>query len=182
MLFRSHNALNALAVMSVIAHLGLSLENAAEALGRFTGTGRRFDLLGKVNGISIYDDYANHPTEIRATLSAARARHPEAQIWTVWQPHTYSRTQLLFDEFAEAFDDTDKVIITEVYRSREPKQDFSSAQIVEVMSHPSAKFIATLEETSEYLVKKLKPNDILLVLSAGDANEISQHVLESLKA
>ena len=176
-----HNVLNALAVMSVISYLGLSLEDAANALGRFTGTGRRFDLLGEVNGISIYDDYAHHPTEIRATLSAARARHPQARIWSVWQPHTYSRTQLLFDEFAQAFDDADKVIITEVYASREPKQDFSSAQIVEAMDHPSAKFIAKLEETSKYLVKNLKPNDILLVLSAGDANEISQQVLENLK-
>ncbi len=176
-----HNILNALAVMSIIAHLDLSLEDAAEALGRFAGTGRRFDLLGTVNGISLYDDYAHHPTEIRATLSAARARHPESRIWAVWQPHTYSRTQLLFDEFAQAFDDADQVIVTEVYKSREPEQNFSSAQIVEAMQHPSAKFIAELEETSHYLIENLEKNDILLVLSAGDANEINQKVLEGLK-
>ncbi|MBT3190891.1 MAG: UDP-N-acetylmuramate--L-alanine ligase [Anaerolineae bacterium] len=176
-----HNVLNALAVMSTIAYLGLSLEDAAEALGRFAGTGRRFDLLGKVNGISIYDDYAHHPTEIRATLSAARARHPESRIWTVWQPHTYSRTQLLFDEFTQAFDDADQVIVTEIYRSREPLEDFSSKQVVKAMDHPSAKFIAELEEVSNYLIKNLEENDILLVLSAGDANEINKTVLESLK-
>ena len=176
-----HNVLNALAVMSVIAHLGLSLEDAATALGCFAGTGRRFDLLATVNGISIYDDYAHHPTEILATLSAARARHPEARIWTVWQPHTYSRTQLLFDEFAQSFGDADKVIVTEVYRSREPEQDFSSKEIVDVMEHPSAKFIAKLEETSHYLLDNLRPNDVLLVLSAGDANEINKMVLEGLK-
>ncbi len=166
--------------MSVIAHLGLSLEDAADALGRFAGTGRRFDLLGIVNGISIYDDYAHHPTEILATLSAARARHPESRIWAVWQPHTYSRTQLLFDEFTQAFGDADKVIVTEVYRSREPKQDFSSVEIVEKMEHLSAKFISELEEISEYLLSNLRPNDVLLVLSAGDANEINQRVLEGL--
>ena len=175
-----HNILNALAVMSVIAHLGLSLENAAKALGRFTGTERRFDLLGTVNGISVYDDYAHHPTEIRATLAAARARHPQARIWTVWQPHTYSRTQLLFDKFTRAFADADKVIVTEVYASREAKQDFSSSEIVEAMNHPSAEFIAELDNTSHYLIENLRPNDVLLVLSAGDANQISKKVLTEL--
>ena len=175
-----HNILNALAVMSVIHHLGLSLEDAAEALGRFAGTGRRFDLIATVNGIAIYDDYAHHPTEIRATLEAARARHPKSRIWAVWQPHTYSRTQLLFDEFAQAFDNADKVIVTEVYRSREPKEDFSSAQVVDAMKHPSAKFIAKLDDVSHYLLENLTENDVLLVLSAGDANEINQNVLEGL--
>ena len=176
-----HNILNALAVMSVIHQLDLSLDNAADALGRFAGTGRRFDLLGTVNRISIYDDYAHHPTEIRATLAAARARHPKSRIWAVWQPHTYSRTKLLFDEFAQAFSDADQVIVTEIYRSREPKEDFSAAQVVEAMQHPSAKFIAELDDISKYLLEKLRPNDILLVLSAGDANEINQNVLKGLK-
>ncbi len=176
-----HNVWNALAVMSVIAYLGLPLDKAADALGRFAGTGRRFELLGEQNGIFVYDDYAHHPTEIRATLAAARARHPQARIWAVWQPHTYSRTQLLFDEFAQAFDDADKVLVTEVYKSREPEQDFSSAQVVEAMQHPSAKFIAELEETSHYLIENLAENDVLLVLSAGDATEISQAVLNALR-
>ena len=176
-----HNVLNALAVMSVISHLGLSLEDAAEALRSFTGTGRRFDLLGTVNGILVYDDYAHHPTEIRATLSAARARHSESRIWVVWQPHTYSRTQLLFEEFSQAFDNADEVIVTEVYRSREPKEDFSSARVVNAMKHLSAKFIATLEDASNYLLKNLRANDVLLVLSAGDANEVSQAVFEGLQ-
>ncbi|MCF6277531.1 MAG: UDP-N-acetylmuramate--L-alanine ligase [Anaerolineales bacterium] len=176
-----HNVLNALAVLNVIVYLGLSLEKAATALGGYAGTGRRFELLGQVNGIAIYDDYAHHPTEIRATLAAARARHPQARIWTVWQPHTYSRTRLLFDAFAQAFADADEVIVTEVYASREPKQDFSSAQVVAAMQHPSAKFIATLEETSHYLNAHLRPNNVLLVLSAGDANEISAAVLTTLK-
>ena len=176
-----HNVLNALAVLNVIGYLGLSLEKAAIALGDYTGTGRRFELLGQVKGIAIYDDYAHHPTEIRATLSAARARHPEARIWTVWQPHTYSRTQMLFDEFAQAFADADKVIVTEVYASREVKQDFSSAQVVEAMNHFSAQFISELQDASNYLIDHLRPNDVLLVLSAGDANEISATVLTTLK-
>lgn len=175
-----HNVWNALAVMTVIAKLGLPLDKAADALGRFTGTGRRFELVGEQNGIAVYDDYAHHPTEIRATLAAARARYPQAGIWAVWQPHTYSRTQLLFDEFAKSFSDADHVIATEVYRSREPKQDFSSAQIVDAMDHPSAHFIAALDDVSAYLLENLQPNDILLVLSAGDAVQISTNVLKGL--
>ena len=175
-----HNVWNALAVMSVIAKLGLSLDDAAEALGRFSGTGRRFELLGEQNGVHVYDDYAHHPTEILATLSAARARHPQARIWVVWQPHTYSRTQLLFDEFAQAFGDADHVIATEIYRSREPEQDFSSAQVVDAMDHPSAHFIAELDDVSAYLLDNLRPNDVLLVLSAGDAPQISASVLKGL--
>ena len=176
-----HNVWNALAVMTVIAKLGLPLDKAADALGRFTGTGRRFELVGEQNGIAVYDDYAHHPTEIRATLAAARARYPQAGIWAVWQPHTYSRTQLLFDEFAQAFGDADHVIATEIYKSREPEQDFSSAQVVDAMDHPAAHFIADLDDVSAYLLENLRPNDVLLVLSAGDAPQISASVLEGLK-
>ncbi len=176
-----HNILNALAVLSAIAYLGLPLDKAAQALGEFSGTGRRFELLGEANNIAIFDDYAHHPTEIRATLAAARARYPEKRIWAVWQPHTYSRTQMLFDEFTQAFDDADNVIVTEIYASREAKQDFSSKQVVEAMSHPAAKFIADLMDVSNYLIEHLHPNDVLLVLSAGDANEISAEVLTALK-
>lgn len=175
-----HNVRNALAVMTVIARLGLPLDKAAEALGRFTGTARRFELVGKQNGVHVYDDYAHHPTEIRATLAAARARHPQAGIWAVWQPHTYSRTQLLFDEFAQAFGDADHVIVTEVYKSREPEQDFSSAQVVDAMPHPAAKFIAALDDVSVYLLENLRSNDVLLILSAGDAPQISASVLKGL--
>ncbi len=176
-----HNILNALAVMSVIHQLDLSLKDAGKALGRFAGTERRFDLVAIINGISIYDDYAHHPTEIRATLSAARARHPKSRIWAVWQPHTYSRTRLLFDEFTQAFADADEVIVSEIYKSREPEEDYSSAEVVKAMGHPSAKFIAKLEDISDYLLENLRPDDVLLVLSAGDANEINISVVEGLK-
>ncbi len=92
-----HNVRNALAVLALAHRLGLPLEAAAAALGEFSGTGRRFDLLGEAGGIAIYNDYAHHPTEIRATLAAARQRYPDRRIWAVWQPHTYSRTRALFD-------------------------------------------------------------------------------------
>jgi UDP-N-acetylmuramate--alanine ligase len=176
-----YNVRNALAVLAVTSVLGLSRRKAAQALGEFTGTGRRFQLRGEVNGISIFDDYAHHPTEIKATLAGARARYPKRRIWAVWQPHTYSRTQTFFLDFARAFKDADEVIVTEVYAAREPKQDFTSAEIVSAMPHRSARYIETLPEVTSYLLEHLKPGDVLLVLSAGDADQISTDVLKGLQ-
>jgi UDP-N-acetylmuramate--alanine ligase len=175
-----HNIRNALAALTVIATLGLPLKKAAKALGEFTGTGRRFEVKGEKGGVIVVDDYAHHPTEIKATLAAARARYPGQRIWAVWQPHTYSRTQALFHEFTRAFTDADEVIVTEIFASREAKQEFSSAEIVGSMPHASARFIESLDETAHYLLEHLRPNDVLIVLSAGDADQVSARVLAGL--
>jgi UDP-N-acetylmuramate--alanine ligase len=176
-----HNVRNALAALAVTELLGLSTQQAAEALAKFSGTGRRFEIRGEANGVIVIDDYAHHPTEIMATLAAARTRYPGRRIWAVWQPHTYSRTQTLFAEFSRAFKDADEVIVSEVYASREPLQEFTSAEIVSAMPHASARYIGTLKEISHYLIKQLKPGDALLVLSAGDANQICTDVLTGLQ-
>jgi UDP-N-acetylmuramate--alanine ligase len=176
-----HNVRNALAVLAVVGLLGLDLRAAAKALGEFKGTARRFELKGEANGVVVIDDYAHHPTEVRATLDAARARYPSRRIWAVWQPHTYSRTQTLFDEFVIAFNEADEVLVSEIYAAREPKQDFSAKQVVEAMHHRSARFIPTLTEISNYLLSHLNPGDVLLVLSAGDADQVSANVLARLK-
>jgi UDP-N-acetylmuramate--alanine ligase len=176
-----HNVRNALAVLAIVGALGLSRRKAAQALAEFTGTGRRFELRGESHGIQIYDDYAHHPTEIKATLAGARARYPQARIWAVWQPHTYSRTKTLFLDFARAFKDASEVIVTEVYAAREPKEEFTSAEIVSAMPHFSARYIATLPEVSEFLFENLRSGDIVLVLSAGDADQISTELLKRLK-
>ena len=120
-------------------------------------------------------------TEIKATLAGARARFPNRRIWAVWQPHTYSRTQTLFLDFARAFKDADEVIVTEVYAAREPKQDFTSAEIVSAMPHLSARYRQTLAEATKYLLDHLKPGDVVLTLSAGDADQISTDVLKGLQ-
>lgn len=176
-----HNVRNAMATLAIVGVLGLSRREAAKALGEFTGTGRRFQLRGEVNGISIFDDYAHHPTEIKATLAGARARFPDRRIWAVWQPHTYSRTQTLFLEFSRAFKDADQVIVTEVYAAREPKQEFTSAEVVSAMPHLSARYIETLNDVSKYLIENLQSGDVVLVLSAGDADQVSGDVLKGLQ-
>jgi UDP-N-acetylmuramate--alanine ligase len=177
-----HNVLNSLVALAIAHRLNLPLDKAAQALGEFSGAGRRFDIVGEVNQITLIDDYAHHPTEIRAVLAAARSRYPARRIWAVWQPHTYSRTQSLFNEFVASFSDANRVIVTEIYAAREPAQNFSAAQLVESMPHPSAKFIAEIPAVSQYLLENLQPNDVVLVLSAGDADQINLQILNGLKA
>ncbi|MDZ4158199.1 MAG: UDP-N-acetylmuramate--L-alanine ligase [Anaerolineaceae bacterium] len=176
-----HNLLNALAAMALFHQMGLDPAPAATALAQFSGAGRRFDLRGEVNQITLIDDYAHHPTEIKATLAAARARFPGRRVWAVWQPHTYSRTQTLQAAFCEAFENADQVLVTEVFAAREKNNPFSAAQLVAQMPHPAAKFCPTLESATRYLLDHLQPGDVVLVLSAGDADRITAEVLDALQ-
>jgi UDP-N-acetylmuramate--alanine ligase len=176
-----HNLSNALAALAVAHRLSLDLSEAAAALHTYQGTGRRFELLGEAQGIAVIDDYAHHPTEIRATLAAARARFAGRRIWAVWQPHTYTRTLALMDQFRTAFTDADRVIVTEIYAARENTVPFSAARVVEGMRHPAAKFIPDLDQVSRHLLQNLLPGDVLLVLCAGDADRISSEVLAQLR-
>jgi UDP-N-acetylmuramate--alanine ligase len=129
----------------------------------------------------VIDDYAHHPTEIRATLAAARNRYPDRQIWAVWQPHTYSRTLTLQKEYLTVFNEADHVLVTEVYASREPfNADYSAIQVVQAMEHRDARFLASNRQVTDFLVTNLQSGDVLIVLSAGDAIQISQDVVDSL--
>jgi UDP-N-acetylmuramate--alanine ligase len=176
----THNVLNALVAMGVAHRLGLDLTAAAQALTEFNGTSRRFDILGEVNQITIIDDYAHHPTEIQATLQAARSRYPGRKIWAIWQPHTFSRTKILFEEFTNSFTQADHVIISQIYASREKDEGFSSSQVVTAMQHPDTRYIASLNAISDYLVENLSSGDVMLVFSAGDATQISKDVFSRL--
>lgn len=178
-----HNVRNALAVLGAGHVLGLDLSEMAVALKEFRGAGRRFEIRGEAAGITVIDDYGHHPTEIKATLAAARARYPDRQLWAVWQPHTYSRTQTLFSEFTAAFGDADHVMVTEIYASREaaPAGGYSSRIVVEAIQAVDAAYAATLDEAAYLLVKRLQRGDVMIVFSAGDADQISTKVLEMLK-
>lgn len=176
-----HNVRNALGAIGAARELGLDASVIARGLTRFLGVDRRFQILGEYSGAIVVDDYAHHPTEIRATLAAARARYPGRRVWAVWQPHTYSRTRTLFDDFAASFRDADLVLVTEVYAAREPKEDFSASRVVEAMRHPGARFTASLADTAGYLLNHLRPGDVVLVLSAGDADQVSAQVLDTLR-
>ncbi len=178
-----HNVRNALAALAVARQSGLPVEEAAHALSEYRGAGRRFEVRGQAAGVTVIDDYAHHPTEIRATLAAARARYPGRTLWAVWQPHTFSRTQALFTDFVAAFGDADHVLVTEVYASREGalSGQYSSRSVVEAMSHPDARYVPTLEQAADTLVSELTSGDVVLVMSAGDADQISGRVLAALQ-
>ncbi len=177
-----HNVRNALATLAAADLLELPFGQSAQALGDYRGTARRFELRGEVKGITVIDDYAHHPTAIKATLAAARARYPQRDLWVVWQPHTYSRTRSLAAEYANAFEDADHVLVSEVYAAREdpPTNGFSARHVVAAMRHPDARFEPEFGPAVDYLVTRLHPGSVLIVLSAGDADQISSGVLEGL--
>lgn len=177
-----HNVLNALGALAVADLLDLSLGEAAMALSDFRGTSRRFEERGEANGVLIVDDYAHHPTEIRSTLSAARQRYPKRRIVAVWQPHTYSRTITLQSDFVKAFGDADRVFVTEVYAAREQQPaDFDIAAIVKTFAHPDARFSGNLAATRDQLLQQVASGDLLLIMSAGDAIDLSSELFNALK-
>jgi UDP-N-acetylmuramate--alanine ligase len=176
-----HNVKNALAAIAVADHLGLDLAGVGTAIGEFRGTKRRFEHKGTAGGVIVIDDYAHHPTEIRATLAAARGRYPDREIWAVFQPHTYSRTKALLTEFAESFGHADHVIVVDIYPAREyDNLGVSAADIVARMAHPDARHMAGLDEAIGYLTQRLKPGDVLITLGAGDGYLVGERVLASL--
>jgi len=185
-----HNVLNAVAALSVVDNIGLPLEIAAGRCGEFRGVARRFEVRGEVGDVTIIDDYAHHPTEIKATLAAARSRFDKRRIWAVWQPHTYSRIRALMSQFLGAFEDADNIVITEIYAAREskPEDGFSGDQIAQELrkkwsdGSKAIFFESELRSTGDFLISELKPGDVLLVLSAGDADRISTQVLNGLLA
>ncbi len=175
------NVSNALAAIAVIDQLKLPVDPAANAMEEFSGVGRRFQIVGIAKGVTVIDDYGHHPTEIRATLAAARARFQNCTIWAVWQPHTTSRTQLLFDEFAQSFDDANHIIVTGIYQSREVADpNFSASQVVDAMKNRDAHFIYDLQDAAAFLIDQVNDGDVMIVFSAGDATQISAQVLKTL--
>ena len=175
-----HNVRNALGVIAVHHQLGTNVHVAAQSLSEFKGTGRRFDVVGEVSGITVIDDYAHHPTKIKATLAAARSRYPGRRIVAVWQPHTYSRTKALASDFIRSLENADLVIVSEIYAAREKVEKYSSKDLVQQMDLRKALYIAGIPEITRYLTRHLLPGDVLIVLSAGDADQICRSVLSVL--
>jgi UDP-N-acetylmuramate--alanine ligase len=176
-----HNVLNSLAALAVADHLGVAFNDARNGLAEYRGAGRRFEVMGEAAGVTWVDDYAHHPTEIRATLAAARRRFSGRPLWVMFQPHTYSRTRALMADFAASFADGDHVVIVDIYRSREaPDPGISAADIVRRMNHPDAHYVPALDDAVIYLCERLRSGDVLLTLGAGDGNLVGRRVLQAL--
>lgn len=176
-----HEVSNALAVLSVCALKGSDIAKAAGSLKRFSGIGRRFEKVAEWNGITLIDDYGHHPTEIRATLSAAKERFKGRRIWAIWQPHTFSRTKELLSDFAVAFGDADELIVTDIFAAREKQTDFGIKDVMAAIQHSHSHCTMNNEETAALLAAELRPGDVVVTLSAGDANLAAPAALEKLR-
>ena len=178
-----HNILNALAAFTCGHTLGVDEQIIKETLESYKGTERRFDIVGTTSqGVKIVDDYAHHPTEIKATLSASM-NVPHNNLWCIFQPHTYTRTLALFDEFAEAFNKADKLILAEIYAAREKNiYKVSSAQLAEIIkeTHPDKEvlFMEDFREIAEYVNKNARKGDMVITMGAGDIYKVGEMLLD----
>ncbi len=178
----AHNASNAMAALAVADFLGIPFRVIGDALRTFQGVARRFEVKGESDNVVVVDDYAHHPTEIQATLQAARERFPDRPLWAVWQPHTYSRTQSLMAEFAQAFEAADHVIVLPIYAARETDTlGVCSADVVAEMEHPHARCAGSMEEAVVWLGTDVESGDVVLTLGAGDGNKVGEWLLEALE-
>jgi UDP-N-acetylmuramate--alanine ligase len=184
-LLGQHNLSNALAVVAIGRLLGLEFEQIATILANFEGARRRFERRGEYNQILFIDDYAHHPSEIQATLAAARLKAQQRRVVAVFQPHRFSRTQTFLHEFAQSFSDADLVVTTEIYSAGETNTGEVSGQRLATLvaeHHPNAVFQPTLAEVSSFLKETLAPGDLVLFLGAGNLNrtipELMTHFAE----
>ncbi|WP_333886637.1 UDP-N-acetylmuramate--L-alanine ligase [Clostridium sp.] len=171
-----HNILNALASISVSLILNISIDNIKEGLKNFKGTHRRFEIKGKRKGVVVIDDYAHHPTEIKATLNTAR-NYPHERIVCVFQPHTFSRTISLFKEFTAAFDNVDELILADIFAAREKDTgEVSSSMLCDelVKRGINCRNIKDFNSIVQYLNDILKEGDILLTIGAGDIFQVGE--------
>lgn len=177
-----HNIRNALAALAVAHWHGIKPQWSAIMLRDFQGAGRRFELIGEADGVTVIDDYAHHPTEVAATLSAARLRFATRRIWAVFQPHTFSRTQALLHDYAHSFDDADCVLFLDIFAARE-KIDLGmhSRVLAESVEHPDAAYIGSIEDAAMHLLAHVAPDDIVITMSAGDGNQVGQLLLAELQ-
>lgn len=176
-----HNIYNALASIAVADSLGIPMDTIISSLEKFKGTHRRLEFKGFLNGVKIIDDYAHHPTEIKASLRALR-NSTKNRIWCIFQPHTYTRTKLLLDSFAESFGEADEVIIPDIYAAREKDNGIiHSTHLVEALlkNGIDAKYISSFENIEKYILNNAKKGDIVVTMGAGNVNRIGEELLKS---
>ncbi|MDB8794375.1 UDP-N-acetylmuramate--L-alanine ligase [Romboutsia sp. 1001216sp1] len=176
-----HNIYNATAAILVAYVSNIELELIRENIKSYSGVGRRFEVKGKYNDALIIDDYAHHPTELKATLSAAK-KMKKSKLWCIFQPHTYTRTKSLLNEFAEAFYSADKVIITDIYAARENDPgDIHSKDLVEKLyqNHVDVAYISKFEDIVDYLRDNVSSNDLVITAGAGPIYKVAEELVEN---
>lgn len=175
----AHNVSNALAAIAAGQFVGIDMDIIKEGLVKFDGTDRRFQYKGKIGDVTIIDDYAHHPTEIKATLNAAK-NYPHNKLWLVFQPHTYSRTKSLFDEFATALSLADEVVLADIYAARETDTlGVSSEQLCQAVKNSGtlASYFGSFDEIENYLLLNCSPGDLVITMGAGDIVKVGESLL-----
>jgi UDP-N-acetylmuramate--alanine ligase len=180
-----HNVYNSLAAIAVGLELDVPFDTIAHALGEFSGAERRFQFKGDEKGITVVDDYGHHPTEIKATLSAARIGAPNRRIVVLFQPHRYSRTADLLDEFASAFNNADVLLVTDIYAASEAPIEGINAEAltgrIKSYGHKNAEYIGALEGAAESLHSTVREGDLVITLGAGSVHRSGDQLLELLR-
>jgi UDP-N-acetylmuramate--alanine ligase len=179
-----HNVANSLAAVAAGMELDIPVETIAKALEAFPGVRHRFDLLGKVNDILVIDDYGHHPTEIKATLKAARETY-NRRIIAIFQPHRFTRASLLADDFARCFYQADVLIVTEIYSALEDPIEGISGEIlsnaIRDYGHKNVVYIHNKEEIADAVCSMIQPGDLVITLGAGDIWKTGKEIVEKLK-
>jgi UDP-N-acetylmuramate--alanine ligase len=180
-----HNVYNSLAAIAVGLELEVPFEKIAQALGEFAGADRRFQFKGEEAGVTVVDDYGHHPTEIKATLSAARIGAPNRRIVVLFQPHRYSRTSDLMDEFASAFNNADVVLVTDIYAASEMPIEGVNAEVltgrIKSYGHKSVEYVGAVEGAAERLREAVREGDLVITLGAGSVNRSGDRLLTLLR-
>jgi len=177
-----HNVRNALAALCVGHQLKIPMAQMARSLYAFRGTARRLEWKGEANGITVFDDYAHHPTEVQATLAALRQRYPQRRIWVVFQPHTFSRTRQMVQPMSRSFADADHVLVTDIFAARERDDGrVSAADIVAQSPHPAITHVPTLDAATAHLLAYVRPGDVVITLGAGDGYKVGEALLTQLQ-
>lgn len=175
-----HNIYNSLAAIAVARSLDIPMEVILRGLKRFTGTDRRFQKKGSVNGFTIIDDYAHHPQEIAATIEAAK-KYPHRKLWIVFQPHTYSRTAALLDDFAGALSQADEIVLADIYAAREKNTiGISSDDLRKHMleQNTNVYYIPKFEDIEDFLLQHVEEGDVLITMGAGDIYKVGDDLLK----
>lgn len=174
-----HNRKNAAVALAVASVVGIDISRAKKSLKEFKGTWRRFEYKGKSeNGALVYDDYGHHPTEVVATLSGAREKFQDKKIKVVFQPHLYSRTKLLLNDFANAFNDVDEVLLAPIYAAREQFDESINSGMLAQKIGSKAKSFSKFAEIEDHLKNTLKDGDILITMGAGDVFKVGESLVK----
>lgn len=175
-----HNQVNASAAIAAAMETGVSFDDCAAGLAEFTGSGRRFEVLAEINGITVADDYAHHPTEVEATLKAAKKLNFN-RVWAVHQPFTYSRTKRHLTEFADALQVADCVTLTEIMGSREKNDDYNIYSADLAVLIPGCEWYPTFDEVADAVAAGAKPGDLIITLGCGDVYKVAHRIIARLK-